>query len=109
MADAAAPVRVGLAVYDKSLCLPWARATDCIVCVDWCPVQPSALEIEQATVVDGQGKTLRLQRPRVDSSRCVGCGACEYACPLPKQAGVRVTGIEVNPPGRISEQIRKTL
>ena len=35
----------------------------------------------------------RLKQPRVDPSRCVGCGACEYACPLQERPAVYVTSI----------------
>jgi len=89
--ESSAPVRVGTAVYDQSLCLPWAKATDCIVCVEWCPVTPKAIYVENAKIVDADGKTRTLRRPHVDPSRCVGCGACEYACPLQEQPAVHVT------------------
>jgi MauM/NapG family ferredoxin protein len=96
--DRSAPVRVGTAVYDQRLCLPWAEATDCIVCVEWCPVVPKAIYIEKATVADGEGKARTLKRPHVDTSRCVGCGACEYACPLQEQAAVHVINMRVSRP-----------
>jgi len=87
------PVRLGTAVYDRERCLPWAKGTDCVVCVEWCPVSPSAIYVEDAAVVDAGGKTRTLKRPHVDSSRCVGCGACEYACPIQDQPAVCVTSM----------------
>jgi MauM/NapG family ferredoxin protein len=86
--DPSTPVRVGTAVYDRNLCLPWAKATDCTVCVEWCPVQPKAIYVKDAKV-DGKSRTLKL--PYVDTGRCVGCGACEYSCPLQGHPGVNVT------------------
>jgi len=87
------PVRLGTAAYDHSLCLPWAKATDCSVCIEWCPVAPKAIYVEDAKVVDAEGNSRTLKQPHVDASRCVGCGACEYACPLQEQAAVRVNSI----------------
>jgi polyferredoxin len=87
------PIRLGTAFYDRGRCLPWAMATECIVCEEWCPVSPKAIYVEEAEVVDSAGKTKTLKQPRVDPSRCVGCGACEYACPLQEHPAVYVTSI----------------
>ncbi|MGO8757809.1 MAG: 4Fe-4S dicluster domain-containing protein [Terracidiphilus sp.] len=87
------PVRLGTAFYDRGRCLPWAMATECIVCEEWCPVSPKAIYVEEAQVVDSAGNTKTLKQPRVDPSRCVGCGACEYACPLQDRPAVYVTSI----------------
>ncbi len=94
------PVRLGTAFYDRGRCLPWALATDCIVCEEWCPVSPKAIYVEEAQVIDSAGNTKTLKQPRVDPSRCVGCGACEYACPLQDRPAVYVTSIgESRSPG----------
>ncbi len=94
------PVRLGTAFYDRGRCLPWAEATECIVCEEWCPVSPKAIYVEEAEVVDSSGGTKTLKQPRVDPSRCVGCGACEYACPLQERPAVYVTSIgESRSPG----------
>jgi polyferredoxin len=87
------PVRLGTAFYDRGRCLPWAMATECIVCEEWCPVSPKAIYLEEAQVVDSAGNTKTLKQPRVDPSRCVGCGACEYACPLQEHPAIYVTSI----------------
>ena len=94
------PVRLGTAFYDRSRCLPWAEATECIVCEEWCPVSPKAIYVQEAQVIDSAGVTKTLKQPRVDPSRCVGCGACEYACPLQERPAVYVTSIgESRSPG----------
>jgi len=86
-------IRLGTAFYDRGRCLPWAEATDCIVCEEWCPVSPKAIYVQEADVVDSAGQVKRLKQPRIDPSRCVGCGACEYACPLQERPAVYVTSI----------------
>ena len=87
------PIRLGTAFYDRGRCLPWAMATECIVCEEWCPVSPKAIYVEEAQVMDSAGNVKTLKQPRVDPSRCVGCGACEYACPLQDHPAVYVTSI----------------
>lgn len=87
------PIRLGTAFYDRGRCLPWAEATECIVCEEWCPVSPKAIYVEEAEVTDSSGHIKLLKQPRVDPSRCVGCGACEYACPLQERPAVYVTSI----------------
>jgi len=87
------PIRLGTAFYDRGRCLPWAEATECIVCEEWCPVSPKAIYVEDADVIDSSGRTKTLKQPRIDPSRCVGCGACEYACPLQDRPAVYVTSI----------------
>ena len=94
------PVRLGTAFYDRGRCLPWAMATECIVCEEWCPVSPKAIYVQEAQVIDAAGNTKTLKQPRVDLSRCVGCGACEFACPLQERPAVYVTSIgESRSPG----------
>jgi len=87
------PVRLGTAFYDRGRCLPWAMAIECIVCEEWCPVSPKAIFVQETQVVDAAGNTKTLKQPRVDPSRCVGCGACEYACPLQDRPAIYVTSI----------------
>jgi ferredoxin len=31
-----------------------------------------------------------MQRPRVVRERCIGCGICEYKCPVNGEAAIRV-------------------
>ena len=98
--SASQPVRLGTAFYDRGHCLPWAMATDCIVCEEWCPVSPKAIYLEEVQVTDSEGRTKTLKQPHVDPTRCVGCGACEYACPLQEHPAVYITSIgESRSPG----------
>ena len=87
------PIHIGTAFYDHGRCLPWAMATECIVCEEWCPTSPKAIYLQPAEVIDANGQTKILKQPRLDPARCVGCGACEYACPLQDRPAVYVTSV----------------
>jgi len=68
-------------------------ATDCIVCEEWCPTSPKAIYLKPADVTDSGGSTRQVQQPYLDPERCVGCGACEFACPVKGSPGVYVTSV----------------
>jgi polyferredoxin len=89
----AQPVRLGTAFYNRGRCLPWAMATECIVCEEWCPTSPKAIYLHAVEVTDAQGNAKQLRQPYVDPARCVGCGACEFACPVKDQPAVYITSI----------------
>ena len=89
----AKPIRVGTAFYDRGRCLPWAMATECIVCEEWCPTSPKAIYLRPVEAVDAEGNVKQVKQPYLDPARCVGCGACEYACPVQDRPAVYVTSI----------------
>jgi ferredoxin len=68
-------------------------ATPCIVCEEWCLTSPKAIYLQPAEVVDAEGHLQQVKQPLVDPHRCVGCGACEYACPVQDRPAVYVTSI----------------
>jgi ferredoxin len=84
---------IGTAFVDQGRCLPWAMATPCVVCEEWCPTSPKAIYTEKTTVKNRKGEMIEVQRPYVDPQLCTGCGACEYACPVADKAAIRVTSV----------------
>lgn len=87
------PIRLGTAFYDRGRCLPWAMATDCIVCEEWCPTSPKAIYLQSAEVMDLAGNVKQVKQPYLDPLHCVGCGACEHACPVQDRPAVYVTSV----------------
>jgi MauM/NapG family ferredoxin protein len=88
-----AKIKIGLAMIDKSRCLPYAHGTPCIVCEEVCPTPKKAVWFEPSKVRNRNGKEVEVQQPRVDLELCIGCGICEAKCPLIGAAAIRVTSI----------------
>ncbi len=93
ISEASKPIRLGTAFYDRGRCLPWSMATDCIVCEEWCPTSPKAIYFRPAEVFDAAGNVKLVKQPYLDASHCVGCGACEHACPVQDRPAVYVTSV----------------
>ena len=70
-------VHMGYAVWRKDLCVRTANGEECKACVRKCPVRAVHL-------VKGF--------PVVDRDACIGCGACEHACPARPEPAIRVMG-----------------
>lgn len=81
---------IGKAYIDENRCIPWADGTDCIVCEEMCPVPEKAIILEPAEIEDDEGGLVTVQRPKVIRDRCIGCGICEYKCPVNGTAAIQV-------------------
>jgi polyferredoxin/formate hydrogenlyase subunit 6/NADH:ubiquinone oxidoreductase subunit I len=82
---------LGVAVIDRDRCLPWASDTPCIVCQEMCPVPDKAIELSgNHLITRADGTQDYLSRPKVVPGRCIGCGICEYKCPLEGPAAIRI-------------------
>ena len=78
-------IKLGLAVIDRSICLPWAKKEQCIVCQEHCPVPDKAIGLIEENI---SGKVI--YKPYVDPDKCIGCGICQNKCPLRPKRAIKV-------------------
>lgn len=68
--------QIGRVMLLENICVVFAEGTDCGACAEHCPTK--------AVHMIPYGE---LMAPEIDPDICVGCGACEYACPtIPDRA-----------------------
>ncbi len=83
---------MGLAHFDKNLCIPYARNEECLVCEEHCPTPDKAIKFDVRVYQDpNTGKTRKVKYPYVVKELCIGCGICVTKCPLEGRAGIFVT------------------
>ncbi|VBB04953.1 Hypothetical protein LUCI_0159 [Lucifera butyrica] len=68
-------VKIGVARLNELSCLAWTQGKACLICKERCPAN--------AITIDAN------KRPYINSRNCIGCGACENACPV-AEAAVKV-------------------
>jgi ferredoxin len=81
---------IGVAYIDQNRCIPWASFRPCVVCEEMCSVLEKTVCLEKIDPITPDSKHVHLQRPRVVSDLCIGCGICEDQCPLAGPAAIRV-------------------
>jgi polyferredoxin len=81
---------IGKAYIDQNRCIAWADHRDCIVCEEMCPIPDKAIRLEPTGATRAVGARASVQLPHVIRERCIGCGICEYKCPVNGEAAIRV-------------------
>ena len=81
---------IGRAIIDQNRCIPWSDHRPCVVCLEMCPLPQKAVQVEDTQVWSPDGGSVTLQMPHVVRELCIGCGICEYQCPVSGEAAIRV-------------------
>jgi len=76
-------IRIGVARFLSESCIVTVDGTDCGACSEHCPTKA----VQMVPYRDG------LFIPQVTPRYCVGCGACEFACPTIPYKAIYVTGV----------------
>lgn len=88
-------VQLGHAHFHEERCIVKTNGTDCAACSEHCPTK--------AVYTVPYGDNLRL--PEVKPELCIGCGACEYACPVKPEKAITVRGLHTH--GRADKFVEK--
>jgi ferredoxin-type protein NapG len=70
--------KIGTSVINRDICLAW-QYDSCGECYYNCPLKDRALRDRPLGEVITEGSGIR---PYVDDDHCIGCGMCNYVCPV---------------------------
>ena len=85
--------KIGTVVWTRANCLIFNDEIECGNCARHCPNGAISMQpLDPNDSESGEYKR-KIFIPVINSERCIGCGACEYACPARPSALV-VNGIE---------------
>jgi ferredoxin len=83
---------IGKAVFVRENCVVHTMGENCASCDEHCPTKAIQMVSYDAA--------RNLVIPSVDRELCVGCGACEYACPIRPYRGIYVDGLAEHEPAK---------
>ncbi|MDR1226639.1 MAG: 4Fe-4S binding protein [Prevotellaceae bacterium] len=75
-------LQIGKAHFDREICVVYTDETDCGACSEHCPTQA----VHMVPYKNG------LRIPEVNVNICVGCGGCQYICPVRPHTAIHVSG-----------------
>ncbi len=94
-------ISVGNAYYDRELCVVTRDGVPCTECERHCPtraitlvpIDPEAAAAAQAAPRNPWERRPPVPKiPTIDTTLCIGCGACEHLCPSRPLSAIRVEG-----------------
>jgi polyferredoxin len=81
---------IGKAYIDENRCIAWSDHKPCVVCEEMCPLPQKAIQLEEKEVWGPDNLPVTVQLPHVLRDTCIGCGICEYKCPVSGDSAIRV-------------------
>jgi ferredoxin len=88
--------RIGTAFLDTTRCIPYVDHRNCTVCEEQCPIPTKAIQLHPTRMEHAPGEWRLVKLPRIEKERCIGCGKCEYHCPVQGQSAIRVRPVQLN-------------
>lgn len=79
-------VQTGIVEFVRGRCVVKTEGTPCGACAEHCPTAA----VRMVPFRDG------LTIPEVEPDLCIGCGACEYICPVRPEKAILVDGLPVH-------------
>jgi polyferredoxin len=84
-------VRTGVAEFFRGRCVVKTEGTSCGACSEHCPTQAVHM------VKWKNGLTI----PEVDPDLCIGCGGCEFICPVRPHKAIIVNGLGIHEQAKV--------
>jgi polyferredoxin len=81
---------IGKAEINHTQCLAWGKGIPCSVCEEMCPLPRKAIHFEGSVPGEPTHTAGEVQLPVVERGLCIGCGICEFKCPVMGEAAIRV-------------------
>jgi ferredoxin-type protein NapF len=85
--------KAGRAYIDRNRCIPWADSKNCLVCEELCPLPAKAILFKEQRVLTPKKELVIVKQPQVIADRCIGCGICEFNCPVPYHSAITVRAV----------------
>jgi polyferredoxin len=87
-------LQIGQVQYVKENCVVVTDGTDCGACSEHCPTQAVSMQPYKGD----------LRIPTINHDLCVGCGACEYICPVRPFRAIYVEGNPTHLQAKVVEE-----
>jgi ferredoxin len=82
--------QVGIAHFARERCVVVTNGSECGACGEHCPTRA----IEMALYSPRKGLVLSI--PKIAPELCIGCGGCEYVCPVTPDKAIQVRPLAVH-------------